>query len=109
MELAGDASTERKLDRYLDAEIIIEDLDESSNELHGFLRGIEAAIPARNNQVKEPFRDEFLIRQFIKLATTVQRSLAEGFWEVDQSGRCPDPESHSRPRRAGEKRLGSLA
>ena len=83
MELAGDASTERKLEHCLDAEIIIEDLDESSSELHGFLRGIEAAIPARNNQVKEPFRDEFLIRQFIKLVTTVQRSVAEGFWEVD--------------------------
>ena len=71
------------MERYLDAEIIIEDLDESRNELHGFLRGIEAAIPARNNQVKEPFRDESLFRQFIKLVTTVQRSVAEGFWEVD--------------------------
>jgi hypothetical protein len=83
MELAGDASTERELERYLDAEIIIEDLGESSSELHGFLRGIEAAIHARNKQLKEPFRDEFLIRQFIKLPTTVQRSVAEGFWEVD--------------------------
>ena len=82
MELAGDASTERKLDRYLDAEIIIEDLDESSSELHGFTRD-RSAIHSRNKQLKEPFCDEFLIRQFIKLPTTVQRSVAEGFWEVD--------------------------
>ena len=85
MELAGSASAERELERYLDAEILIEDLGESSSELHGFLRGIEAAIHARKDQLKEPFRDEFLIRQFIKLPLAVQRSVADGFWEVDAS------------------------
>ena len=85
MKLAGDASTERELERYLDAEIIIEGLDESSSELHGFLRGIEAAIHARKDQLDEPFRDEFLIRQFMKLPLTVQHSVADSFWQVDAS------------------------
>ncbi|KZR85847.1 hypothetical protein MITS9509_01832 [Synechococcus sp. MIT S9509] len=85
MELAGSASTERELERYLDAEVIIESLEESSSELHGFLRGIEAAIHARKDQLDEPFRDEFLIRQFMKLPLTVQHSVADSFWQVDAS------------------------
>ena len=47
------------------------------------LRRIEAAIHARNKQLKEPLLDEFLIHQFIKLPTTVQPSVAEGFCEDD--------------------------
>ena len=83
MALAGGASTERELERYLDAEVIMEALDESNSELHGVLRGIEAAIHARKDQLNEPFRDDFLIRQSMKPPLTVQHSLADSFWQVD--------------------------
>ncbi|WP_156487687.1 hypothetical protein [Synechococcus sp. MIT S9509] len=85
MELAGSASTERELERYLDSEVIMEALDESNSELHGFLRGIEASMHARKDQLDEPFRDDFLIRQSMKPPLTVQHSLADSFWQVDAS------------------------
>ncbi|WP_114992912.1 hypothetical protein [Synechococcus sp. UW179A] len=83
MQLAGAASTEREIERYLDAEILIEDLDQTSSELYGFLRGIEASIHAREDKLREPFSDEFLIRQFTTLPAPVQTEVAENFWEVD--------------------------
>ena len=83
MLLAGAASTERELERYSDAEIVIESLEQTSSELYGFLRGIEAAIHAREDKISEPFSDEFLIRQFTALPASVQSEVAETFWEVD--------------------------
>ena len=37
--LAGTALKERDMERYQEAEIILESLEEASSELHGFLHG----------------------------------------------------------------------
>ena len=81
--LAGDSQKERDMERYQDAEIILETLDEASSELHGFLHGISAAIKAESINKHEPFRDEFLIRQYAELSESVQISIASDFWQVD--------------------------
>ncbi len=81
--LAGSALKERDMERYQDAEIILESLEESSSELHGFLHGLSAEIRAKISQKPEPFKDEFLIRQFADLPESVQTSIATDFWQVD--------------------------
>ena len=81
--LAGSALKERDMERYQDAEIILESLEESSSELHGFLHGLSAEIKAKISQKPEPFKDEFLIRQFADLPKSVQTSIANDFWQVD--------------------------
>ena len=81
--LAGSALKERDMERYQDAEIILESLEESSSELHGFLHGLSAEIRAKISQKTEPFKDEFLIRQFADLPESVQTSIANDFWQVD--------------------------
>ena len=81
--LAGSALKERDMERYQDAEIILESLEESSSELHGFLHGLSAEIRAKISQKPEPFKDEFLIRQFAELPESVQTSIANDFWQVD--------------------------
>lgn len=81
--LAGSALKERDMERYQDAEIILESLEESSSELHGFLHGLSAEIRAKISQKPEPFKDEFLIRQFADLPESVQTSIANDFWQVD--------------------------
>ena len=81
--LAGSALKERDMERYQDAEIILESLEESSSELHGFLQGLSAEIRAKISQKPEPFKDEFLIRQFADLPESVQTSIANDFWQVD--------------------------
>ena len=81
--LAGKALKERNMERYQQAEIILESLEEASSELHGFLQGLSAAIAARNSEKQEPFKDEFLIRQFADLPESVQTSIANDFWQVD--------------------------
>ena len=83
MQLAGAASTEREIERYLDAEILIESLEQTNSELYGFIRGIEASIHAKEDKLSEPFSDEFLIRQFTTLPAPIQIEVAENFWEVD--------------------------
>ena len=81
--LAGKALKERDMERYQEAEIILESLEEASSELHGFLHGLSAAIAAKNSDKQEPFKDEFLIRQFADLPESVQSSIANDFWQVD--------------------------
>ena len=81
--LAGKVLKERDMERYQEAEIILESLEEASSELHGFLHGLSAAIAARNSEKQEPFKDEFLIRQFADLPESVQTSIANDFWQVD--------------------------
>ena len=81
--LAGKALKERDMERYQEAETILESLEEASSELHGFLHGLSAAIAARNSEKQEPFKDEFLIRQFADLPESVQTSIANDFWQVD--------------------------
>jgi hypothetical protein len=81
--LAGEALKERDMERYQEAEIILESLEEASSELHGFLHGLSAAIAAKNSEKPEPFKDEFLIRQFADLPESVQTSIANDFWQVD--------------------------
>ena len=81
--LAGKALKERNMERYQQAEIILESLEEASSELHGFLHGLSAVIAAKSSERQEPFKDKFLIRQFADLLESVQTSIANDFWQVD--------------------------
>ena len=73
------------MDRYQDPKIILESLEESSPELHGFPHDLSAEIRAtRRSQKPEPFKDEFLTRQLSGLSKLIQTSIANDFWQVDR-------------------------
>jgi len=61
----------------------LESREEAASEFHGFLRGAVRLMRAELNSDGEPFRDEFLIREFTKLPVPIQRQVAEGSWEED--------------------------
>ena len=81
--LADEALKERDIERYQEAEIILESSEEASSEPHEFLHGLSAAIAAKKCKKTEPFKDRFLIRQFADLPKSIQTPIAKNFWQVD--------------------------
>lgn len=83
LSLAGAAERSREIERYQAMETDLEELEQSGGELHGFLKGACMLMEAHAGGDAEPFRDEFIIRQFTSMPQQVQRQLVQEFWSED--------------------------
>lgn len=83
LALAGVAQRKREIEHYQVIESDLEDIDQGAGELHGFLTSACMLMEAQEGRDSEPFRDEFIIRQFTRLPSNVQRQLVTEFWSED--------------------------
>lgn len=83
LSLAGAAERTREIEHYQAIETDLEEIEQGGGELHGFLRSACMLMEAHGAGDSEPFRDEFIIRQFTRLPSPVQRQLVTEFWSED--------------------------
>jgi hypothetical protein len=83
LSLAGVAERTREMERYQAIETDLEEIEQGGGELHGFLRSACMLMKAHIGDDSEPFRDEFIIRQFTKLPSSIQHQLVTEFWSED--------------------------
>lgn len=80
LELSRDATLQKDSDHYRNLLLDLEERAEGRHELHGFLRASVALMEAQAASMREPFRDEFLIREFAGLDPAVQAKILEDLW-----------------------------